>query len=413
MIGKEFKFIQSKITAKDSLFYLTKDFLNLVAVSFIFYTGFYLVIIAIPPFAESQGASITQIGWITAVFFLATMIGRPLAAYVIERTSPEISLLAGAVLTVFACAIIPFLITPAAIAFGRAINGLTVALFSTAFVFLAANHAPLERRGQALAIIGIPPNVAASFSPSLGLALVGAFGYSLTFLSASGFIAVCALLTVPLVKGTAKKTAAARDNHEADDISPSGIFSLRKSLTMPFLVIFSFALTYSIHLSFIIVMADDWDIPPQAASLYYAFYAAAIIIARIFSGRASDHYGRSWVIVPGNLLVGAALLILSQAHSISGLLITATLYGIGAGYVYPGVLAQMLELSPARRRGTATASFFIANESGMVIGGPLFGWLATLKGASFALVVLAFFPIAGALLHLFFSNKFKEVAAEA
>jgi MFS family permease len=378
---------------------LSSGFIALTSISLIFYIGHYLALVLTPPFLEGQGASASEIGWVSSLFFLAMLAGRPFSARLIERANPVISLLAGSLITAISCAALPLMATTAAVACCRAIQGLAVALVTTALTVLVADRTPVTRRGEALALFGISANAAAFFAPASGLALANALDYSRAFWSAGAFSIIC------FICATSMAQSEKAPEVEAENAPQTGHGDLRRRLAIPSLVIASFGVTYSVHVGFIIVMAGKRGISAQEAGFYYTCYAVAIIFARIISGRALDSRGRNWIIVLGNLAAGLAMILLGCTSSLAGLLAAATIYGLGAGYVYPGVLAYMVELTPANRRGTATASFYAAFEAGIAIAGPLFGWMAMWGGYDLALKVFGAIPVAGALLHLPFTRK--------
>lgn len=167
-----------------------------------------------------------------------------------------------------------------------------------------------------------------------------------------------------------------------------------KRLVVPGFVLACFGFTYAIHVSFITVLTAKRGILNPGAGLYYASYAASIVAARMISGRLFDRFGSRWVIIPGNVLAGLALVALALTHSLPGLLVVAVMYGIGAGHVHPGVLARMVELVPAHRKGTATSLFYASFEVGILAGGPLFGALSAQAGYTTALLAFASLPIA-------------------
>jgi MFS family permease len=381
---------------------LSSGFIAPTSISLIFYIGHYLALVLTPPFLEGQGASASEVGWVSSLFFLGMLAGRPFSARLIERASPVLSLLAGSLLAAISCAALPLMATAAAVACCRTIQGLAVALVTTALTVLVADRTPATRRGEALALFGISANAAAFFAPASGLALANALGYSRAFWVAGAFSAVCVICATSMAHSEKAPEVPAAEEENAPQTGQS---DLKGRWAVPSLVIASFGVTFSVHIGFIIVVAGKRGISAQEAGFYYTCYAVAIIFARIISGRALDSRGRNWIIALGNLAAGLAMILLGCTSSLAGLLAAAAIYGLGAGYVYPGVLAYMVELTPANRRGTATASFYAAFEAGIAIAGPLFGWMAMWGGYDLALKVFGAIPVAGALLHLSFTRR--------
>lgn len=368
--------------------------------NFVFYIGFYFTLAAVPVYVARQGAVAAQVGLVGSAMFLATLLGRPLAARLVAAPGRGATLLAGAVLSAGVAALYPWLGSPLWVAAGRALHGLALALFTTAATVMVADAAPAARRGEALGVFGASANAAAAFGPAAGLAVAGAAGFGVTFAAAAAVAGAAAALAVALglTGRTPRAVPAAPVPLPAN--GAAGTAALVRRLGVPALVLASFGLTYAVHVNFVAILVAERGIPTAAAGLYYTLYAAGIISARLISGRLSDRRGRGWVIVPGNLVAGLAILALAGVSTLPGLLAVAVVYGLGAGHVHPGVLAHMVDLVPAGRRDFATAAFYAAFEVGVMAGGPLFGAAARQWGYSGALLALAAVPTAGALLHV-------------
>jgi MFS family permease len=385
---------------------LSGGFIALISINLIFYVGHYLTMVLTPPLLEARAASASEVGWVSSIFFLGAIVGRPFSARLIERVNPTPSLLTGFLLTATACAALPLTTTVIEVACCRIVQGLAMALITTALTVLAANHAPITRMGEALALFGISSNAAAFFAPALGVTLASSEGYSRAFLAAGASGVLCAFFAASMARS--KKAPEASESLSPESGPRADHSDLKRRLAIPSLVIAAFGFTYCVHLSFIIVIVGERGVLAPEAGLYYAFYAAAIILTRLIGGRALDSRARGWLIALGNFAVGLAMIILGCTSSLPGLAVAATVYGIGAGHLYPGVLAQMVETTPTCRRGTATSCFYTAFEAGIAVAGPIFGWMAMWAGYGLALKIIAAIPVAGALLHLRFSGRPQE-----
>jgi predicted MFS family arabinose efflux permease len=382
---------------------LSGGFIALISINLIFYVGHYLTMVLTPSLLEARAASAAEVGWVSSIFFLGAIVGRPFSARLIERLNPEPSLLSGFLLTTTACAALPLTTSVVEVACCRVIQGLALALITTALTVLVANSAPVTRLGEALAIFGISSNAAAFFAPALGVTIASAMGYSRAFLAAGASGVLCALFAASMARS--KKALEASETLSPESASRADHSNLKRRLAVPSLVIAAFGFTYSVHLSFIIVIIGERGVLAHGAGLYYALYAAAIILARLVGGRALDSRARDWLIALGNFAAGLAMIILGCTSSLLGLAVAAAVYGLGAGHLYPGVMAQMVEMIPSCRRGTAASCFYTSFEAGIAVAGPVFGWMAMWGGYGLALKIIGAIPIAGALLHLRFSER--------
>jgi MFS family permease len=385
---------------------LSGGFVALISINLIFYVGHYLTMVLTPSLLEAKAASASEVGWVSSIFFLGAIVGRLFSARLIERVNPGPSLFTGFLLTTMACAALPLTTSVVEVACCRLIQGLALALITTALTVLVANRTPVTRLGEALALFGISSNAAAFFAPALGVTLASAMGHSRAFLAAGVSGVLCALFAASMARS--KKAPEASESLSPESAPRADHSNMKRRLAIPSLVIAAFGFTYSVHLSFIIVIAGERGILANGTGLYYALYAAAIILARLVGGRAMDSRARDWLIALGNLAAGLAMIILGCTSSLPGLAVAAAVYGLGAGHLYPGILAQMVEITPARRRGTATSCFYTAFEVGIAVAGPVFGWMAMWAGYGLALIITGAIPVGGALLHLRFSGRPQE-----
>ena len=374
---------------------MTKGVLALTATNFIYYAGIYVTFGVLQSYALKRGADPIQIGWIGSAFFLGALAARPVGAWLVVRAGRHFTLLAGSLLSAAACALLPLLTTPARISGGRVLHGAATALFSTSVTLLVADHAPPSRRGEALGVFGASTNAAAAVGPAVGLLLVHGLGYDWAFGAAvlasfAGAAGAAAMLTP---RSTGRERVLITSETPAGD-------RLTGSLAVSSLVIMAFGLTYSVHVGFIVAVASARGMEGHVAGLYYTCYAAGIVTARLVGGRVSDRYGRGWVIAPGSLAAALAMVCLSIADGPSVLFAAAVIYGLGAGSVHPGVLSRMIDLAPAPRRGVAVAAFYAAFEIGIIVAGPLFGWMVSRAGYGGSLKVLAIAPAVGVALYI-------------
>lgn len=68
-----------------------------------------------------------------------------------------------------------------------------------------------------------------------------------------------------------------------------------------------------------------------------------------------------------------ALIVLSCATDLLGVIVAAVLYGIGFGSAQPALQAIMIRLAPENRKGAANAFFSTATDLGIGLGAILLG----------------------------------------
>jgi MFS family permease len=111
-----------------------------------------------------------------------------------------------------------------------------------------------------------------------------------------------------------------------------------------------------------------------------AVYPAVWGAGQLFTGAASDRWGRKWFIVAGMIVQAAGLAIVAAAHSFGPWLIAAVLLGIGTAMVYPALLAAIGDVAHPTWRARSVGIYRLWRDGGFAIGALLSGLLADLYG---------------------------------
>lgn len=100
------------------------------------------------------------------------------------------------------------------------------------------------------------------------------------------------------------------------------------------------------------------------AGLYPLLWATGQIVF----GPLSDRIGRRRLVLPGMLLQAAGLVLLATTASFAGLLVAATVLGIGTGMVYPTLIALVADRVPEFERATALGVYRFFRDAGYALG---------------------------------------------
>ncbi|MGV7116728.1 MFS transporter, partial [Paenibacillus kyungheensis] len=106
---------------------------------------------------------------------------------------------------------------------------------------------------------------------------------------------------------------------------------------------------------------------------FFLVYAATLALIRPLAGKISDRKGETYVIIPSLVITVIALIVLSCATDLLGVIVAAVLYGIGFGSAQPALQAIMIRLAPENRKGAANAFFSTATDLGIGLGAILLG----------------------------------------
>ncbi len=113
-----------------------------------------------------------------------------------------------------------------------------------------------------------------------------------------------------------------------------------------------------------------------SSGVFFAAYAAANAGTRFGGAGLADRYGRTLVVVPTLLLMGAGVFLFSVTTTTPVMLVAAVLIGVGFGLSNPAILALMLDRAPPRLQGRAIGTFHFAYQLGLLSSAPVFGVVA-------------------------------------
>lgn len=132
------------------------------------------------------------------------------------------------------------------------------------------------------------------------------------------------------------------------------------TFVMPFLAIYMTSLGYT----------------TSQAGLAIASYGCGVLCASIIGGYLADRFGRRKTIVLSMFSGAAAMLCLSQAHSLPTFILFAAIAGLTCELYRPASSALLADLIPSGQRVTAFAAYRMAFNAGWAFGPAVAGLLA-------------------------------------
>ena len=139
------------------------------------------------------------------------------------------------------------------------------------------------------------------------------------------------------------------------------------------LTLFLYSFGYGAITSFSAMYADALGISPK--SIYLTMLAVVILLTRPLSGTLADRIGYRRVFMPCLVLIAAGLALLSATTSLTLLVASAVVFGVGFGTAYPVFVAYVMRDVSAARRGAAFGAILAAFDTGIGTGSTSVGWL--------------------------------------
>jgi MFS family permease len=349
----------------------TRGFALLCLAEFLGYAQHFALQPALPLYITHLGGSPFIVGLVIAAFGITSVISRPIIGYWVDRWSETGVMIIGMVgqaLSILFC----FIPLNAAVIFSNAMRGVGWSAMAAAGYTLLAKTAPQERRGEASGYFGGVQSSATIIFPAIALAIVDlpVAGFGAVFFFAMALVSSGAAAAWALSRATPPRTGSVK--LDASEPWWREILNVvdRHILTAA-LLIFTLNLSLPCFSSFVVLYARELGVGHFA--WYYVAVGVTSALGRPLLGRFSDKLGggRSLAIAFG--LETVALLIMPLATNLGGLMVSGSLWFMGAAIGSASIVALAMESAPAERRGRAMASFSTAfplsNGTGALING--------------------------------------------
>jgi len=362
-------------------------YLSLLVTLLLFF-GMHALMPTLPLYVVHLGGTAADNGLVQWAFALASVLFRPLGGALADRWGDRPVLLVGTLLFGGAPLLYSFCPSLPPLLVARALHGIGLALYTTAYRALATELSPGSRRGEALGLIGTASSATMAVAPLAGEALVkaGDFGLLFGLLGGLGLAAfgISFLLPESRHPGEGETSPSLRRALQKREIR-------RGAAAMAFL-----GIPYGALIGFLALLAEARNL--GTVGLAYTGYALTVVAGAPLSGRLSDRWGRRSVVLPGALLVALAAGGLALADSRWALLALTAVFGLGWGILRTGLDSLVQDSAGSSLRASATAAQYTAFDLAIGLGSLGLGALAgaTGYGSMFGLGALA--AIAAALM---------------
>ena len=238
---------------------------------------------------------------------------------------------------------------------------------------------PKARRAEGMGYSGFASILGVAVAPWIGLWLYDHGGWSLLCVEAAGLNLLMAFLAWRLPPD--KLHAGQRSLHPSDLVE--------WKILVGGVTLFLYSFSYGGITSFVAVYAESVGVTPRA--LYFTVFCLTIVATRPFIGRYADRAGHARIIVPCLSMIVIGVWVLAIADSRPMFIVSAMLFGLGFGSVYPIFVAHLMQHVPEHRRGATFGALIGAFDTGIGTGSIAVGWLSGRYGFGRA------FGVAGAL----------------
>lgn len=363
----------------------TYKFWLLCLSSFLFFASFNLIIPELPDYLTSLGGG-NHKGLIIPLFTLMAGISRPFSGRLTDTIGRIPVIIYGVLICIIVGFLYPLMTTVLGFFLLRLIHGMSTGFKPTATSAYVGDIAPINRRGEAMGILGMFGTLGMAAGPAMGSWLSMTFGYDLMFYCSSVFAMMSILVVVnmpeTLIKKQKFKWSLLKLNRK-DIFEPR---ALPAAITMA-LIAFSFGVV----LTLIPDLSKHLGITNKG--IFFSVFTISSLLIRLIAGKLSDVYGRIPLMIIGCLLLSITMFIIGSGTEILVFYIGAFLFGIATGLNSPTIFAWTIDMADKNHVGRAMATMFIALEVGIGIGGLVAGYSHNNKPENFIIS----FAISGVL----------------
>jgi MFS family permease len=321
--------------------------------------------VQLPGYLEQLGADEVTIGTIVGAMAAVAIASRPHAGRAMDRRGRRGVAIVGSVVHVAATAgyLAIDSLGPAIYAV-RAMHGVAEGLLFSVLFTIAADVVPRERRTEGIALFGISGMLPLSLAGIAGDMILAIGTYRDLFL----FTTVCAaagLLVCLWLPESRPATVSA----------PRSFLAVvrARALRTLWLVGFAFAVALASYFAFLKTYVLETGVGSVGG--FFTAYALVAIALRLGLGWVPDRIGAERALLPALAFTSIGLVTLGHAGSDGMVVVAGLACGIGHGFAFPILSALVVARADAADRGIALSVFTALFDLGLLVGGPLLGWI--------------------------------------
>ncbi len=326
-------------------------------------TGLGTTTFLLPVYAETLGASYTDLGLIGAIGNVVYTVITLVTGYMLDRYEKVnlylvFTMIGGVTMTLFA-----FTSTITQVIAVRGLLGLSAAIFWVAASTLTAQISPREEITQSLGRYNLAWIAGFTVGPYGGGIVSNLYGFDVFFISQAALILVSLVLILVKIRGRITLLNPAR--HEK---IPLGEL---KPLTLSYLTLIPFTLVLGIYMA---IIPGHMKVVGLTASMIGLILTITNGVRGLMFMNVQRlvKWGTLKAVFAASLLIAASMFLVRNGDDAVSFGIPLVFYGAGSGIMTPVVLDFISKRTPERLRGTAMGVHESIYGVGMCLG-PLVG----------------------------------------
>ena len=390
-----------------NLLFLRSNLALLIISDFIM-RGFYQIgkTPLLPLFAASIGAGELIIGFIISVSTMTGMLLKPVFGILSDRWGRKVWLLVATMLFSGMPFLYQFVTTEQELMVLRLFHGISTAIFGpVSLAYVAGINA--RGLGTRIAYFGMSRLIASLIAPLIAGILLTFLDFQTVFL----LIGFCSLFgMVPIFLLSETQT----EKHRKQVSIINHFFnSFKYSIKIPaiwlagFLELMVYLTIYAVKAFLPLFIISHEGGTVLQAGLFFFMQELAHVLFRPVGGKLSDKYGQSLIIIFGMVLLSLGLYLLTNPTD-NLFLLSAILFGIGQGLIFPSSVALLSKSARGNFLGAAMGFYGALRNFGKVIGPIIAGILLSVFSYAIVFNILAGIIILALLVFVLFWYKEKK-----
>ena len=335
--------------------------------TFLFFSSFNMVIPELPAYLESLGGGEYK-GFIIGLFTITAGASRPFSGKLTDTVGRIPVMVFGVAICVLCGFLYPLVVTVGGFLALRLLHGFSTGFTPTGSSAYIADIVPLNKRGEAMGMVGLCSSLGMACGPFIGSSLAQIAPLQWVFWTSSAV----ALLSILILAGM-KETLHPRQPFSFSLLKLNRKEILEPRVMSPSIVLLLTTYSFGTVLTLVPDLSDSLGI--QNRGLFFLYFTLASVAVRFFAGRFSDRVGRAPVLKTGALLLVAGMCLTGFAWRPEVFFAGAVLFGVATGINSPTAFAWAIDLSREGQRGRALATLYIALEIGIGVGALASGWI--------------------------------------
>ncbi len=366
---------------------ITRPFVAVTVTAFVFFFYIGIVLVTIPLFIEERlGSGEFGVGLAVASFAVAAVAARPFLGRLIERFGRRAVMMTGAIIAAASGAMTGLSTELWHVLVLRGFMGLGEAALFVGAATLVADLSPPHRRAEAASYFSVAVYGGIGLGPTIGEWVLGDDRYTLTFVVAALFSLAAAVTVLGVPKRVDRASTPAPSDKKPPLFHPAALW--------PGVVLAAGIAAFSVFAAFLPEYSRSVGLGGSAG--LFLVYSAVSLSLRLFGAKLPERLGERRMVTIALSALAVGLMLISAFREPWALWVGAGVVGIGMAFMYPSLMANVVNRVDDDERASALSSFTMFFEVGSVVGGVALGALGQiftkragfLGGAVIALVGL-------------------------